>query len=261
MHLRGRKLISRGVVLAAFCAIFATAPADVKITANVTVTGVGSGPKTETVTTCYKGNLIRTERSSTVSIYDIEKQTVVTFRKSDKTYRVLDLKKQLSSLPSTLAKLHVESSASVQPTNASSTIAGLPAKKYEAQATIKMMSENGAGMTLPTTNLVIEQWMTESVKNVSGTDAYLPMEQFFGPLKIYGGMEPIMKEFSKMKGLPLSSRITITATGGRGQATPIVTTTNVTAVSQAPLNENLFQVPKGYTLAQLRNATGLPSKP
>jgi hypothetical protein len=260
MLLRGRKLVARGIAMILCGALVASALADVKITAEVTVTGIGDGPKTETVTTCYKGKLIRTERESTVSIYDTVKQTVTTFRKSDKTYRVLDLKKQLGKLPSVMAKLSVSTTAAVQATDATATIAGMPCKKYTGQAVLKMSSAAQPSAALPTTNILIEQWMTENIKSVSGTDSYMPLEQFIGPLKIYGGMEPIIREFSKMKGMPLSSKVTMSVTGSQDARPPIVTTTKVTAVSEAPLEDSLFQVPKGYSLAQLREANKIPKR-
>lgn len=229
-------------------ATVSAAMADIKITATVTVVG-GARNETKKVVTYYKGSLIRTETDSGVSIYDAKAQTITSYRTGEKVYRLLSLKDTMTKLPGMMARVKVTSSANVQPLPDTATIAGMPAKKYIGTAAIQIGTEgmpNGG----PTTHIEIEQWMTESVTLDS---EITPLQQVVGPLNQFGGMEPVAQAFGKMKGLPLSSRVKITMEGSRSAAPEIVTTTQVQAVDESPLSDDLFKVPEGYTLQPVRN--------
>ena len=249
--------MQRVFAFVACLATVAVASADVKVVAKVTVSGSPSGTGTQTVTTCYKGSFIRTETDKTISIYNTDSQTLITMRKSDKTYTSLGLKDTMMKMPAVLAKLHVNSTADVNPTDQTTMIAGRRAKKYVGVATIQITAEGAAMNSYPTTRIDLVQWMGEPVTGSSNTTDAKPLEQLLGPLKIFNGMDPVIKAFSKMKGLPLSSRVTVTTTGGTKQRSPIVTTTEVQSIQEGPLADSLFAVPKGYKLS----VTTVPSFP
>ena len=250
MHLT--RLITCPVVLS----LALLASADVKVVANVTVTG-GPDTGTKKITTAYKGKFIRTETDKTISIYDTASQTITTINKAGKTYNVLSLKDTFTSMPSLMAKLQVKANASILLKPDQGTIAGLAAKKYAGKATIKITSEGLPEENFPTTQIEIEQWMTEAVPTTTSMGgALMPMKNFIGPLQHYKGMGPLIDEWSKMKGVPLSSKVTLTvlsSPNGKTRAQePITTTTQVLSVSSAPLDESLFRVPEGYTRAAVR---------
>lgn len=241
------------ITLASLCLV---ALADVKVVANVTVTG-GPDAGTKKITTAYKGKFIRTETDKTISIYDTLGQTITTINKAGKSYQVLSLKDTFTSMPSMMAKLQVKANANIQLKPDQGTIAGLAARKYAGKATIKITSEGLPEENFPTTQIEIEQWMTEAVPTTTGMGgALMPMKNFIGPLQQYKGMGPVIDEFSKMKGVPLSSKVTLTVLSNpnsrsRAQG-PITTTTQVLSVSSAPLDESLFRVPEGYTRTAMR---------
>lgn len=245
------KFNARLLLVAALIGAVTAVNADVTITANVTVTGKNR-TETEKITTSYKGSLIRTESEKTVSIYDTDAQTVTTMRKADKSYRILALNDAMTRLPGMLSKIKVSSTAKVQPLAEKSLIAGKPAKKYIGTATISITPAGAESGNYPTTNIEIEQWMTEALK---GNDAgpISPLEQFLGPLKMYGGLEPVIEAFALMKGMPLSSRVTVRITGGGQDRGAIVTTTEVKSIRESKLPNSLFVVPEGYTLQTIRN--------
>jgi hypothetical protein len=204
--------------------------------------------------------MIRTEIDGRINIYDTKSQTITTLNPADRTYQVLDLKQAVTSMPTMLAKIKLEATASVEPLPDRTTIAGKPAKKYKGSATIRMGAEGMASGAYPTTKIELEQWVTESVSEGTLQATLAPLKQFTGPLEPYGGMESVIKEFSKMKGLPLSSRVTVTmSTSGNGRAPqgPITTTTEVQVVDESPLSDSLFQIPDGYQRAAIRT----PQKP
>jgi hypothetical protein len=232
------------------------ASADVKVVANVTVTG-GREAGTKKITTSYKGKFIRTETDKTISIYDTASQTITTINKAGKTYNVLSLKDTFTSMPSMMAKLQVKANANIELRPDQGTIAGLAAKKYSGKATIKITSEGLPEENFPTTQIEIEQWMTEAVPTTTSMGgALMPMKNFIGPLQHYKGMGPVIDEFSKMKGVPLSSKVTLTVLSNPNSKTrsqgPITTTTQVLSVSSATLDASLFRVPEGYTRAAIR---------
>lgn len=224
------------------------ASADVKVTAKVTVTGAASKSGTKEITTFYKGSLVRTEGPETVSIYDSKTETLISYRKGENTYRQLKLDDGMRSIPGMLAKIKINSSADIKEMPDKATIAGKTAKKYVGTATIQIVPES-LPQGGPKTRIDIEQWMTEDVK-IDNADS--PLGQMVEGMKAYGGVEPVLQAMSKMKGLPLTSKVTVTVEGGKQATGPIVTLTEVKSVEEGPLSDELFRVPEGFKLVQPR---------
>jgi hypothetical protein len=92
-----------------------------------------------------------------------------------------------------------------------------------------------------------EYWMSESLK--------LPDERKASPLAaIYSDTQiqnfvfrPLSDSLSKLKSLPLDSRITVASLSDDGVQHTVTRTATVISVSQDPLPDNLFIVPAGYS--------------
>src|SRR5688572_16456738 len=131
---------SRLVPTAAACgiALAGSAAADMTLVSRVTTEGGPAPAPAQTVTTVYRGNLIRTETAKGVTLYNIQTQTITTLNKADKTYRVLPLNNAFSQSSGLLSRVKISSSAEIEPQDESKVIAGMRARKYAGKVVMKM---------------------------------------------------------------------------------------------------------------------------
>jgi hypothetical protein len=114
------------------------------------------------------------------------------------------------------------------------------------------MGLNGiATASFPTTRVDIEQWMSEAVTLPEGCrQTATAFARIAGPMGRLKGMKPLTDAVEGMKGAPLSSKITMTVVpapgSNRPSRGPITTTTDVIAIREQPLSDQLFAVPSGY---------------
>lgn len=238
------------------------ASADLKLVSTVTVTGGKRGAQSQKTTTCYKGDMVRTETERTISLFDAKAQTVITVNKEDKTYRVLSLKSAFAAAPGMLSRLTFKTTAEMTPQEETAVIAGFPARKYLGKATFAMSMTGVPGSTPNETTMEIEQWATEAIAVPAGAlQMTNPFLRLAGPLRNMKGMEPLMNAMAEVKGTPLSNKFTITTGGPAGAANgPVVTTNVVESVSTDPLDPALFRVPKGFTKAEARPIPAPPAQ-
>jgi len=287
--------------LSTFGAAASIARADVTITSLLTMTaprqmpgrpargsgGSGSETTRQTVTAYYKGNKVRTQSSvGSVTLYDAATDTTTVLNPADKTYTVNASKKMVEQVKPFLSMFKVSVGGGVTPGTASKTIAGLPARNYRINLQMKMgvdpQSAIGRGglapgapgtsaagtppATLFRMKMAGEQWASSAVS----LPARVQTQMTTSALRALGGMMPGMEKMAgrmtAVKGLPLSSRMTITMTtpqgigaammGGGGPAGaksgPIVitTVTDTKSVSRKPLPDSLFTIPAGYREVQ-----------
>jgi hypothetical protein len=204
-------------------------------------------------------------------LYDAATDTTTILNPADKTYTVNASKKRVDQVKPFLSMFKVSVDGGVTPGAATKTIAGLPARNYRVNLQMKMgMSGNApAGApagTLFSMKMAGEQWASSAVS----LPARVQTQMTTSGLRALGGMMPGMEKMADrmtaIKGLPLSSRMTITMTtppgmgaammGGGGpaggKAGPIVITTitDTRSVSRKPLPDSLFTVPAGYREVQ-----------
>jgi hypothetical protein len=228
--------------------VISSAESDLKITSDVTVSGAPGSARNQTqkVVTYYKGNVIRTETGKGVSLYDAKTQSVTTIDPEKKTYRVVSLKEGFAGSSGMLSKLELSATADIAPKGETKMIAGRKAAKYAGKATISMSIKGVSSQPSRQTVMEIEQWAAESVRLPASLNAANPFFQLAGPLQNMKGMEPLMKALARVTGTPLSSRISVRAGANGVSRDPVVTTTNVVALSETPLPADLFKVPSGY---------------
>jgi hypothetical protein len=237
------------------------ARADLTVVATVRVNGAAAQamakPRQQVVTTYYKANRIRTETGKTVSIYDTDTQQMYSLDPEKKTFRVTSLKNVTGTMaPGLLSKLKFNATADTREVAEEGVIAGKPARKYVCSATIGMSVEGMPQGSFPTTRIQIEQWATDAITLPGEAHKWaLPLARMTGPLESMDGMKPLVEAMAKIKGFPLSNRITTTVVAtpttqagiGRTPTGPVVTTTEVQSVSEEALSDALFEIPKDYT--------------
>lgn len=261
--------------------------ADVTLTSMVTMNapkqrpgrppgnGGGSGSQTtrQTVTAYYKGDKVRTQTSGgAVVLFDAATDTTTVLKPADKTYTVNAGKKMVDQVKPFLAMFRVSVDGGVTPGAATKTIAGLPARNYRVNLQMKMGmgAQAGGGAagaptgTLFSMKMAGEQWASSAVILPARVQAQMTTSG----LRALGGMMPGMEKMAgrmtAVKGLPLSSRMTITLitpqgmgammgggpSGGKSGPIVITTITDTKSVSRKPLPDSLFSVPAGYREVQ-----------
>ncbi len=253
-----RFAVAATAAAALFCAALPAARADVKIVSTVTVTGVPgtAAPKPMTVTTYYKGDKQRTESPDNITIYDCAKDQQYVLNPQTKTYYVVSVAEAMKAATANnpfLAMVKFDTSVDLKPTDQKKEIAGKQATLYNYTATIKMTMDANPeiGAMLPTITLKGEQWTTEAV-TLPANCANMRSAQMLRTMRatMGNGISQIAEKLGEMKGAPLSNKVTVTM---KAQAEipglpkdPIVTTSEVTGVSEEALSDDLFAVPADY---------------
>ena len=220
--------------------------ADLSVVSQVTVNRGTGQPVTKTVTTSFHGSVVRTETDRLVSLFDGGAHTLTTLDKANRTYQMRTLR-DTGQAAGLLSKINFKAQAHVEPKAETRVIAGKRARRYVGHATITMDVSGLPGASASQTQMEIEEWAAASLPRPASLDKSDPALRLVGSLETMRGMEPLVRELGRVKGMPLMCRISITpASNGQTKPTPIVTETRVVSLAQSPLSASLFRVPSGY---------------
>lgn len=221
--------------------------ADLSVVSQVTVNRGTGQPVTKTVTTRFHGNVVRTETDRLVSLFDGRAHTVTTIDTKNQTYQTKVLRDTGAAASGLLSKINFRAKAHVEPKAEVRTIAGRQARRYVGHATITLDAGGISAGPAKQTQLEIEEWAAESLTPPASLDRSNPALRLVGSLETMRGMEPLVRELHKVKGMPLMCRISITpAASGGAKPSPVVTETRIVSLAQASLSADLFRVPSGY---------------
>jgi hypothetical protein len=241
------------------------ARADLKVVSEVTVKGAPKAAqvsdKPVTTITYYKAGKQRVENDKSITIADLEGDKSYTLDPVKKTYYVTsskDREKAAADNPF-LAMIKVDTSTTVTPTAETKAIVGKTAKKFTYVTLMKMGMEGGdpsMAAMFPTFTINGEMWTTEEVtlpvdyRKVARNNFMRTM-----PAMMAKGIQDMVDKISEIKGFPLFTVMTMTIVPSKEappQAAasfpkePIVTTTEVKSIVEAPLDDALFVVPADY---------------
>jgi len=264
----------------AVLSITTVARADLKIVAEVTVKGT---PKAAQVsekptirTTYFKPGKQRVETDKGVTISDLEGDKFYTLDPVKKTFYVTSSKDQEKSLADNpmLAMMKTNASTTVTPTAETKTIAGKTAKKVTYLTVMKMEMEGldpSMAAMLPTFTISGEEWRTEEIALPADYYRFVKNNLLrVLPPMIAKGIQDMVDKTSEIKGLPLSSIMTITVIPSKTTPPqvlaslpkePVVTMIEVQSVVEGSLDDALFTVPADYTEVKAPPSTlpGFPS--
>ena len=107
-------------------------------------------------------------------------------------------------------------------------------------------SGGGRRMNMPSVQIEGEYWLVDSAflpyGNKSSLLPVLNQAVNVGPI-----LDELNKQLTKMKLVPLSSKMTLTFSAPNGDSPPpLVTTMEVKAISETPVDDASFKVPDGY---------------
>ncbi len=233
---------------AALVLTLSMADADVKTVSHLHSEEGGATRPDVTITTYYKGPIIRTESGGLVTLLNTTTGKSAILHPDTKTFSVFNIDQvaQTGMTPGGTVEAH----ATVTQTEEHKVIAGKKATKFVADvdmilAPTKLLSRH--------LTMHIVRWTTSDVKMAVAPDVlekFSPEQLTFKGLK---GMEDVQKELAKITGLPLSSEVTInseySAPQGVGGVPPASTQTidiDVDSISDEDLDDSLFQIPTDY---------------
>lgn len=244
-----------GATLIALCSA-GSARADLKVVSEMTVTGLpktemtSSGTQKSTSTAYYKGDKFRQEAGDSISIFDCGTGQVYTLDQGKKTYSVMAADDMLNMANNPmLAKMKMDVSGDVTPTDKTETITDKTTKEYLFTFTMKMGMEGMDSSIFPTMKMSGEQWNTTSIRFPANCVKMMQFTQRM-PGMFGSSMKTFAEKMAAMPGFPMRKTMTITMEGGAVAAMtkdPIVMTTEVKSISEDKLPDSLFAVPSGYT--------------
>lgn len=256
-----------GCSLAAL-AIFANA--DFKIVSHVTMK-MDVGPMTnrdQTTTTYFKKGMMRVETSDgSIFLFNSKTKKSYMLRPTTKQYSEFSVDNMGGPVSSMMSDLKMKITGHMIPTNRKSVILGKRANLYKADMTMDMElpgnmmgGTNKGSMGTMHADMQMNQWTTSTMRDkISAKETMAALGQMLQGLAAMGAdTKQLVKEFSKMKGVPLNSDIVMkmkmtpskTATTPPA-GTPMAFTMNITSrvqsISEAPVSADIFNIPPGYT--------------
>ena len=184
-----------------------------------------------------RGNKVRTQSSvGSVTLYDAATDTTTVLNPADKTYTVNAGKKMVEQVKPFLSMFKISVDGGVTPGAATKTIAGLPSRSYRVNLQMKMgmAAQAGGGSaatpagTLFSMKMAGEQWASSAVSLPTRVQTQMATSGLRALGGMMPGMEKMAGKMTAVKGLPLSSRMTITMTTPPGMGAATVSYTHLT---------------------------------
>lgn len=255
------------ILSGALAALPPAARADIKIISEVTASGLPPQARAQLkakgaqqTTVYYKGDSVRTEvAGGPITIFQGGTGKWIQIDPARKTYTVNAAQKMMEMAKPFLSMMKIDATGDVKPGEAARTISGYPARNYLINLSMTMSLGEGAPPDAPkgplfTMTMEGEQWTTEALKLSSSAQRAVVTSvlQMLGPMM--QGAQPLMEKMASIQGAPLSGRMTMRFTSAQAlpglPKEPMVVTTEVKSVSEAPLSDTLFRVPAGYKKAE-----------
>ena len=272
------RTILRSVTVCSLAAVAIIANADFKVVSHVTVKmDLGSMRKKmdanpprkqeQTTTTYFKKGMMRVETSDgSIFIFNAKAKKSYMLRPATKQYSEFSMDNIAGPVSGMMSKLHMKISGHMMPTNEKSIILGKKAKLYKADMAMDMDlpanmmgGTNKGSMGTMHVGMQMNQWTTSAMKDkISAKETMAAMGQLLQGLAAMGAdTKQLVREFSKMKGVPLNSdivmkmKMTPSKTAPTPPAgTPMGFTMNITSrvqsISEAPVSADIFNIPADY---------------
>jgi len=251
---------------------------------NVSSTNVTSSPADsqrvtpQIVTTYFKGPNARTEiDDTTIVIYNGKEGKVYTLDPRQKTYFVQTFKELVDAHPDAFSgqrgTLKVAADLTLSPGDGKRSIAGVDSAVFILSGTVTASAQRSGGGSgglggfggfgggrrggggggsrsrTPPKKVEVsgEYWLSDGLKLPDDKRATaLPAIFWANQIQNYV-FGPVSDSLLKKRDLPLDSRIAVTSTQSDGSQVTTTKTTEVTAVTQGPLADDLFLLPVGFT--------------
>lgn len=269
--------------LAAVAICSAVLRADVTVVQTTSVEGGmaamapgGAGTMSTNITVRVKGMKSRTEMAvaqvAVVTIVDVASKQIIILRPDQKTATIVSTVKPATANSPTSPVGSVAIDATIKPTGKSQVIDGIKCDEFMFTTTMDMAGFGGAqappeaaamlqGMKM---NMAGSIWVA---KEVPGAAEYVAYQKAAATSDMAAaaataagiampGMEKMVKAMGSIDGLAYLTEMNMTVEG-TGQIAEMMkqmgamkVTTKTTSVNQAPISDDLFKVPEGYTVVK-----------
>jgi len=237
-------------LLCILAASVATAHADLKVVSNVVVTGK-RGPKMITAISYFKGSLVRIDNGPISRISDSKTHKTILMNNEKKVFGIANSAEAMKKAAASIKEQGMKFTAHIKPTGKTKMIAGRMARQYVGDLTAKGKYPPIPGSTA-TVTFQIDEWTTTASGVTAGQGEMMgTISELIHTLGGMEGMKQATQELSKIKGIPLVSKLTGSVTifassGGAPKTRPLSYDTEAIAATEGTLPMSLFQVPKGY---------------
>jgi hypothetical protein len=268
---------SRTFIVCCFLACSLFASADVKTTSKMTISTPfgGQAPQAQTITTYYRKGVMRVESSEgNVFIMDSKTKKSMSLDKKNKTYSEFNLDSAMPADAAGMMKgMKGKMSGRLKPTSTKKSIAGKSSQQYlltmVVDVTMPPMGEGQPSMGTMHGDVKGSFWTTTALRDkVDGSQMMGAYTEMFKGLSAFGDTRQVMNEFRKFKGFPLNSEMTMVMTMKPPKGSPappsgtpmtftIAMKNQVQSISEAPLDANLFKIPKDYKKTDKPNLRGV----
>jgi hypothetical protein len=248
--------------LCLFAVCTAAAHADLKLVSSVSVTGK-RGTQTVSAVSYFKGSMVRIDNGPITRITDSKTHKTILINFPKKAYVIPDDAATMKAAAGSIKQQGLKLSAHIKPTGKSKKIAGRIAHQYVGDLTAsgKFPSQPGS---VANVTFSIDEWTTDvSGVKASQADMMGTISDIIHTLAGVNGMEQVTRELSKIKGVPLVSKLvgkfTLTTIGGGApKVRNISYDIEATTATEESLPMSIFQVPKGFVHEDMK---GQPIKP
>lgn len=223
----------------------------------------GTSDKLYTLNTARKTYTVtvKSDLQNTVTIYDGASGNLYSLNTKNNTYTATALPEKSIELDSNAlwSLFKFDTTTNVEPGGAKKTVAGKSVTNSVVNTTINMMLKDsalGAGGSLGTIEVLGELWTTDDtlIPVTAPSSAGMTSEVLRMPGTLKNAFQPLIDEITNIKGTVLSSRVVLTIPKlGEAAAEPaaqskemIIIAMDVKSISEKPLPDSLFTVPKGY---------------
>lgn len=254
------------------------------------------------VTTYIKGERVAVVvEGGPVTLYDVPSGKVYVLNPTEKTYSVQTLKQRAGEggpVGRMADHLKVDTKVDADKKDETRTMAGRAAQRYEISGRMTMsfnMGNPGGGMgggpmgggpmgggrrpgrvdpgwpsgqgspgamKMPAVEFSGEMWVTASPATTKSKNKLASLPFAAAILPSSPMLAPLAERLNKTKGIPLSSRVTVTITSPDDDyPTRITQTQEVTAISDVTLEEAVFQLPQGFRRVEPATAQPLIAPP
>jgi len=220
--------------------------ADLKVVSKVDMSINGDFHPSTYTTTYYKGPWVRIDSQNRTLITNSETHRTIEIDHITKTFFVRegDL---ASDAAQEMEMMHAKLTATVTPTDEHEQIQGLNATKYLADVDFDMTAPEFASKPVHL-KLHMDNWTTEDlpIKSEGGSIVGAPNDMIRSLLSLTG-VGKVKEELAKIKGFSLSNKIS-TQLDVPDTPAPIAIEIDYAcvALSQATINQAMFQIPRDY---------------
>jgi len=216
------------------------ATADVKIVSQVHSTVMGNARPDMSVTTYYRGDLMRTDVNGLSTVFDAKRGKVFVMNNDKKTYADLSDEGEIKGMK-------IDASATVTPTDYHKSIAGYNTTKYIAKIHMTMTQ----GSMNQDMDMEMDVWASSDLKSPF-VPAHLirSVGQLLKGMDV-SGLQSFANEMSKIKGYPLEQTLVMERMAnlpqGMGGSGPMLKFDSAAqTVDESTLPEALFVVPASF---------------